>query len=67
MPQTFFIKPAREGLIVRDPATRIPLAPSGEEKPHNAFWLRREADKDVVECSPPAEPANKKPAGGDKP
>ena len=41
-----FIKP-KAGLIVRDPITQRPLAETGEEKPRNAYWLRRERDGDV--------------------
>jgi len=71
MPASFFIKPSREGLIVRDPATRLPLAAEGEEKPKSAFWLRRESDQDVVQCDPPGVPAApaapaKKATGGDQ-
>ena len=68
MPASFFIKPSREGLIVRDPATRRPLAVEGEDKPKNAFWLRRESDQDVVQCDPPTAPATpaKKLTGGDQ-
>ncbi|EGM7825835.1 DUF2635 domain-containing protein [Escherichia coli] len=44
------IKPA-EGKAIRDPFTMQLLAPEGEEKPRNSFWLRRLADGDVVEVT----------------
>ena len=72
MEQSFFIKPAKEGLIVRDPVTRLPLAAAGEQKPRSAFWLRRKADGDVVECDPApavqgaAADKAKKATGGDQ-
>jgi len=47
---TMKIKPA-EGLIVRDPDTRRPLAAKGEVKPKNAYWMRRLRDGDVVEIT----------------
>lgn len=47
-----FIKPARDGLIVRDPQTRTPLAAAGESKPRTSYWLRRLAEGDVVETKP---------------
>ncbi|MEZ8115162.1 DUF2635 domain-containing protein [Vibrio splendidus] len=46
---TFTIKPAKTGLLVKDPVTRKPLAAKGEEKPRNAYWLRRLADKSIVD------------------
>ncbi len=47
-----FLKPAKPGLIVRDPITRNPLAAEGETKPRNSHWLRRLKDGDVVETVP---------------
>ncbi len=46
---TINIKPA-EGLIVRDPVTRKPLAKKGEKKPKDAYWMRRLRDGDVMLC-----------------
>ena len=43
------VKP-REGLIVRDPATREALPVKGKTVARNAYWLRRLADGDVVEA-----------------
>jgi len=48
-----FIKPA-DGLTVRDPFTQRPLAPQGERKLRNAYWLRRLKDGDVVKTKPAA-------------
>ena len=45
---TMMIKPAA-GKAIRDPHTLKVLAESGEQKPRNAFWLRRLAMGDVVE------------------
>ncbi|EJB0095757.1 TPA: DUF2635 domain-containing protein [Escherichia coli] len=42
------IKPA-EGKTIRDPLTMELLAPEGEEKPRNSFWIRRLVAGDVVE------------------
>ncbi len=47
--QTFTIKPKTSGLLVRDPESRKPLKPEGEEKPRNTYWLRRIKDQSVVE------------------
>ena len=35
--------------FVRDPVTRLPLDPAGEEKPLDDFWRRRLADRDVID------------------
>lgn len=48
------IKPAREGLIVRDPNTGIALKAEGESKPRSRYWLKRLRDKDVVAVPPNA-------------
>lgn len=51
----------RPGLVVRDPATRAPLPPEGENKRMNTYWQRRVQAKDVTEgparsaTAPPAE------------
>jgi hypothetical protein len=44
----FFVKPARDGLIIRDPRTLKPLKMEGEMKPRNSYWLRRIKDEDVI-------------------
>jgi hypothetical protein len=49
-----FVKPARPGLIVRDPQTRIPLPEEGREVDENdMFWQRRLRDGDVVLAQAP--------------
>jgi len=65
---SFFIKPASDGLIVRDPVTREPLAAAGESKPRNKYWLTRQTDRSVVETEEPAatkKAAAAKPQGGE--
>lgn len=44
-----FLKPAREGLIVRDPVSFQPLKENGEEKEIGSYWDRRIVQGDVVE------------------
>ena len=48
-----FIKPARPGLVIRDPQSGLPLPPDGKAVVPDAFWRRRLADGDVVETKPP--------------
>lgn len=57
MSETFCIKPAREGLVVRDPLTGAPLNAAGEIKSRDAHWLRRLAAGDVVEAAPASNPS----------
>jgi len=70
MENEFFIKPAIEGLIVRDPASRLPLAAAGETKPRSKYWLSRFADGEVIEVTAAPAKADKKTAAvaaeGDK-
>ncbi len=47
-----FVKPARNGLIVRDPQTGKPLSAEGEQKPDTTYWRRRLRDGDVVASTP---------------
>lgn len=49
---TLFLKPGRDGLLVRDPVTGKPLDPNGETKPRNSYWLRRISDGDAVKAKP---------------
>ncbi|ECI5214694.1 DUF2635 domain-containing protein [Salmonella enterica subsp. diarizonae] len=44
---TLKLKPA-EGKEIRDPFTMQLLSAEGEDKPRNAFWLRRLATGDVI-------------------
>jgi len=48
--ETIGVKPAKEGLIVRDPVTMQPLPPHGKAVPRNSYWLRRLKAGDVVEA-----------------
>lgn len=56
MSDTVFVKPAKH-VRVRDPVTATPLDEHGEDKPRNSYWLRRLADGDVREASPPPQPS----------
>ena len=54
-PTSQFIKPAREGLLVRYPAPiRNRFLPAeGAEVPWTQYWMRRVADGDCVVTKPP--------------
>ena len=54
MNRSFFIRPAKPGLIVRDPVSGSPLPEAGAEKPCNQYWLRRLKDGEVVKATAPA-------------
>lgn len=43
-----FVKPARKGLLVRDPLTMKHVPEKGMEVPDHPYWLRRERDGDIV-------------------
>lgn len=49
--QTFKIKP-KQGVTVKDPDTLVPLKKEGEDKPRNAYWLRRVKDGDCIVIEP---------------
>jgi len=51
-----FVKPAA-GLIVRDPASFVPLLPEGRNVPDLMYWHERLRDGDVVLADPPANAA----------
>ncbi|CAH7322839.1 conserved hypothetical protein [Vibrio chagasii] len=59
-PPIFQIKPAKPGLLVKDPQTREPLKKRGELKPRTAYWLRRLADNSVVLVNDTAKPTTEK-------
>ena len=44
-----FLKPAKEGLIVRHPETKRPLKKEGEKVNKNSYWLRRLKEGSVIE------------------
>lgn len=50
--KTMFVKPAKEGLKVRDPKGGH-LPAEGAEVPCNPYWNRRLRDGDVVKASKP--------------
>jgi hypothetical protein len=52
MPEQLFLKPAKDGLIVRDPDTGKALAATGEYKPHTTYWIRRLKTGDVIAATP---------------
>lgn len=56
------LKPAREGLIVLDPATYLPLPSEGADVPETSYWQRRLLDGDVVEVTQPRAPARSRTA-----
>lgn len=45
--KTLCIKPAEDGLVVRDPRTMEPLPSYGKEVPDTSFWRRRLRDGGV--------------------
>lgn len=54
-----YIKPAREGLIVRKPSNGRPLPAEGAEVDWNRYWVRRLAEGSIVEAKAPAKPKAK--------
>ena len=56
---TIKVKP-KEGYIMRDPETRIPLPPEGAVVPRNNFWIRRLVAGDVSEVKSVSPPPKKK-------
>lgn len=47
-----YIKPAREGLVVRQPHNGRPLPAEGGEVAWNRYWMRRMSDGSVVKAEP---------------
>lgn len=45
---TMKLRPARPDLIVRDPASGLPLPAEGKTVPRDSYWLRRVKDEDAV-------------------
>lgn len=51
MPETMYVKPARDGVLLRNPATGEVIPPEGAVVtlgPHRVFWLRRIKDGDAL-------------------
>ena len=46
------VRPAREGVVLRHPETRVPLQADGisipPDDPNRSYWLRRQSDGDAV-------------------
>ena len=60
--KTLFLKPARDDLVVRNPANREALPAEGKSMPDTPYWRRRLKDRDVVETKPPKPVAKDKEA-----
>jgi len=62
------LRPARDGLLVRDPTTGIPLPAAGAEctltGPAGRYWRRRLRDGDVIEVTEEEAPKAPKRRGG---
>ena len=51
MPETMYVKPARDGVLLRNPATGESIPPEGAAVtlgPYRVFWLRRIKDGDAL-------------------
>ncbi len=51
MPETMYVKPARDGVLLRNPATGEIIPPEGAAVtlgPYRVFWLRRIKDGDAL-------------------
>lgn len=42
------VKPAKEGLIVRDPETKRPLPADGKMVRMSAYWIRRKIAGEII-------------------
>jgi hypothetical protein len=58
MPDSLFLKPAKDGLLVRDPDTGKALAAEGEYKPRSTYWIRRLKTGDVIAATPSGKTAS---------
>lgn len=58
MSEMFVLKPA-PGRLVRDPFTLAKLAPEGEPKPQDSYWLRRVKAGDAIVVEPSTSKAPK--------
>ncbi|WP_046079639.1 DUF2635 domain-containing protein [Halomonas sp. HG01] len=56
-----YVKPARQGLVVRQPHNARPLPAEGAWVAWNSYWMRRMAEGSVVKGTPP-KPAKRTPA-----
>lgn len=53
-PKRLYVKPKHPDLVVRDPASKLPLRSEGEWVANNQYWQRRIICGDVVKTKPPA-------------
>lgn len=53
-----FLKP-KEGIIVRDPLTNLPLPSEGKEVNESIYWRRRIQDGDVIVINKKTESSKK--------
>ncbi|WP_165495675.1 DUF2635 domain-containing protein [Marinobacter halodurans] len=60
-----YIKPAREGLVVRQPQNGRPLPAEGALVDWSGYWVRRKAEGSIVETKAPAK-TKAKPQGDAK-
>ena len=49
--ERLFVVPAKECSIIRYPGSDRILSPVGGYVPKNQYWMRRIADKDVLDCT----------------
>jgi transposase len=54
-----YIKPARQGLVVRQPQNGQPLPQEGAWVDWSGHWIRRKAEGSIVEATPAATPKAK--------
>ena len=55
--EKFYVKPAAADLLVHDPVSGEKLPANGAFKPRSQYWLRRLAQGEIVETTPPPERA----------
>lgn len=51
--RTMYVRPAKKGLVIRDPNSGRRLPPEGALVPRSRFWLRRLADESCTEATRP--------------
>jgi hypothetical protein len=49
--ERLFVVPAKEGSVIRYPKSVRVLSVVGGYVPKNQYWMRRVADKDVLDCT----------------
>ena len=52
-PNKRYVKPARAGLVVRQPHNGKPLPDEGDFVNWSGYWTRRKAEGSIVEATPP--------------